>query len=74
VDLSVDEHGVRWVDIAYVTRELGLSKSRVQQLIVAGLLPAERSPSGKRWRFRKDQVDVVINARIARRIQLPTEP
>jgi excisionase family DNA binding protein len=68
-ELGVDEQGVTWVDVRYVAGELGVNKSRVQQLIVAGKLPAERTPSGKRWRFRRDQVDVVINARIARRLR-----
>jgi excisionase family DNA binding protein len=67
--LGDDDQGVTWVDIAYLSAALGVNKQRVQQLIAADKLPAERTPSGKRWRFRKDQVDVVINARIARRLR-----
>ena len=53
----------------YIAERLGVSVVRVRQLLKAGRLPGEHSSSDLRhpWRVRREQIDVVINARLSRR-------
>jgi excisionase family DNA binding protein len=46
---------------------LGVTRNRVQQLVDRGFLPAIRHDG--RWFFRRHQVEVVVNAREARRLR-----
>lgn len=53
-----------WIDTTQAADILGVNRSRVGQLVDAGLLPCERL--GRRRVFRRTQVQVIANARRAR--------
>lgn len=57
-----------WVNTMQAARILGVNHSRVQQLADAGRVPYEVTPAGVRL-FRRHQLEVVGNARLARRLQ-----
>lgn len=54
-----------WATTDEAATILGVSTTRVRQLVAAGRLPAVRH--GRRWVFRRDQLEVVANARDARK-------
>ena len=56
-----------WLSSQEAAEVLGLTSSRVSQLARAGKIPAVRH--GRRWFFRRHQVNVVANARGARNSQ-----
>lgn len=58
-------HGY-WATRQEAADALGVSVGRVRRLVAAGRLPAVRH--GRRWIFRRDQLEVVANARLARRL------
>ena len=51
---------------AGVAEILGVTPNRVRQLVDRGFLPAVRHEG--RWYFRRHQVEVIANAREARRL------
>ena len=65
-ELDVDAQGV--IDTAYVACKLRVTTARVRQLVEAGQLPGEHGEH-RRGLFRKDEIDMIIAARNARRWQ-----
>ena len=55
-----------WVDVAGAAAILAVSRERVRQLAVQGRVPALRHHG--RWLFRRHQLEVVANARDARKL------
>ena len=51
-----------WINVTVAAQILGLSKTRVGQLSIKGLLPFEITASGRR-RFRRTQIEVISRAR-----------
>jgi len=58
--------GYKWLTAAQVSRVLGISRVRVDQLARRGSIPFEVSPGGRRS-FRADHVELVRRARDAAR-------
>ena len=54
-----------WVDVAEAAIVLEVSRERVRQLAARGRVPAVRHQG--RWLFRRHQLEVVANARNARK-------
>jgi Helix-turn-helix domain len=54
-----------WLTVRDVAALLGVSRGRVDQLARADLIPYETDSRGQR-RYRKSQIEVVANARLAR--------
>jgi excisionase family DNA binding protein len=54
-----------WADVAEAATVLGVSRERVRQLAAQGRVPAVRHQG--RWLFRRHQLEVVANARNARK-------
>ena len=57
----------QWITSAEVAEILGVTQHRVRQLVARGLLPAVHHQG--RWYFRHQQVEVVANAREARKLR-----
>lgn len=55
-----------WATTTEAAEILGVSVERVRQLATTGRVPAVRH--GRRWVFRRDQLEVVANARDARKL------
>lgn len=60
-----------WVTAPAAARILGVSRSRVGQLVDTGRLPYVRAARGVRL-FRREQLEVIANARLSRRLSRPT--
>ena len=56
-----------WVTVRQAAAILGVNRSRVGQLVEAERIPFETTPSGRRL-FRRQQLEVIGNARLARRL------
>jgi predicted site-specific integrase-resolvase len=56
-----------WITSSEVAQILGVNPARVRQIVARGFLPAVRR--GHRWLYRRPQVEVIANARLARRLQ-----
>ena len=61
------EGDAEWIDSAEVAEILGVTQHRVRQLVARGFLRAVRY--GSRWFYRRHQVEVVANARDARKLR-----
>lgn len=58
----------RWITAGEAAAILGVNRQRVTQLVEAGRLPCvQPAPMARRW-FRRGQVEVIANAREARRL------
>lgn len=55
-----------WATAIEASEMLGVSRERVHQLVAKGHLPAVRHAG--RWWFRRDPLEVVTNARDARKL------
>ena len=62
---NTDEWAGDWVDTVQAAEILGVSPRRVRQLATADLVPYETDYLGRR-RYRRQQIEVVAYARLAR--------
>lgn len=69
LEAALDARAQGWIRTGDVMAILGVNRSRVGQLVEADRLPCYQArPGGRRW-YRRAQVEVIANAREARRLR-----
>ncbi len=65
----VEDDGLSyWLTTGQVADVIEVGRTRVDQLVRAGLLPFVSTPAGGRI-YRREQIEVIANARLSRRLQ-----